>query len=158
MPAVVSGRKPLPRALAPTRVALAVQPEILRKVIPPRVTLRASAVPFAGELREEAQSTKPLTIPIGGVVVLCSLRRPWNYVGFAIDPGNAVAATLVAALRVRTAGFPAIVQTPVPIGSGLPSAFPAIILAAQADLIVTNTSVSAAAVGVRGAIWGMSEC
>lgn len=156
MPAVVSGRKGMPRALAPSRVALAIQPELLRETIPPRVTLDANAVPFAGELREEQESTRAFTIPAGGVVVLASLRRPWNFVGFAVHPGNAGAGLLEATLRVRTRGFPAILQPAVSVGAGLASAFPAVILGAQADLIVTNTG-GVAAVGVRGAIWGMSE-
>lgn len=156
MPAVISGRKRMGQGAAPPRVALAVQPEILRATIPPRVTLDSNAPPYAGELREEQQTTRPVTIPAGGTVILASLRRPWNFVGFAVQPGNAGAGLLAATLRVRTRGFPAILQPPVTVGAGLASAFPAVILGAQADLIVTNTG-DVPAVGVQGAIWGMSE-
>ncbi len=156
MPAVI-GRSP-PRAQprpAPRRVALAVQPELERETIPSRVTLDANAPPFAGELREE-QTGRPLVLVAGGTLTLATLRRPWNYVGFACQVG-ALADATGTSLRLRILGRGVNGLTPpvALVGPG-PFAFVGFIVGATCELVIVST-LGVAVPNVRGAIWGMSE-
>lgn len=158
MPAVV-GRPPPPTrpALAPRRVALAVQPELDRRVIPARVTLDANAPPFAGELREEQTGSK-VDIAPNSFVTLATLRRPWSYIGFAVDQGDAAdSAVFEAFLRTLGRGVNgALAQSAVPLNSTGSLAFGAFIVGIACELVVFN-GAGPTIHGVRGTIWGMSE-
>ena len=163
MPAVV-GRPPPPTrpALAPRRVALAVQPELERGTIPSRVTLDSNAPPFAGELREEQTTNGRLDVLPGRFVVLATLRRPWNYIGFAVDLGDwGGGAGFIAFLRTLGRGVNgAIQQTATPLTTtGPPVAFSGFIVGATCELVVANITEAppTAILGVRGTIWGMGE-
>jgi hypothetical protein len=141
----------------PNAFAHALRSETERKAIPIRTELGPGAVPFSGELYEQVSSNGALTIPKGKTIVLCGLRRAWPLIGFAIDPGNG--GSLTAALRVTVRG----VQSAVVAGSalvipaGTPTASPAVFVAARTELIITNASVVADALNVRGTIYGMTS-
>lgn len=166
MPAVIGrGPKPAPFRAAPSRVALAVEPELLRRVIPARVTLDANAPPFAGELRESQHGPR-LTCPIGSITVLATLRRAWNFVGFSVDPGDFNGLTPNIAVSLRTLGrsvngvivnqaLPAVLAA----GPGGQS-FVGFVVGAPCELVFINESVGEGALAihdVRGEIWGMGE-
>lgn len=156
MPAVIR-RPPGPARpiVVPSRVGLALRPEELRSVIPPRVTLDANAPPYAGELREEHTGPRIRALPVGAIVTLATLRRAWNYVGFAVDPGDAQAG-LTAALRVLTRGVNGVVLPGVAIGAGAPQAFLGNILGVECELVLTNGTAFVVH-NARGSIWGMGE-
>jgi|SRR5215831_6869491 len=155
MPAVVRGRPAEQRIVVPRRLGLALEPEIDRAPIPSRVTLSTNAPPFAGEVREEQSNTKPLTIPSGVTATVATLRRPWNFVGWAVNPGNTIGVGLVAALRIltRAVNVPT-ATTAIPAGVGL--AVINQIVGAPCELIVHN-GTNSTITGLRGVIWGMGE-
>jgi hypothetical protein len=156
MPSIIDrNRSPAQRVVVPARMALAMKPEIERGVIPSRVTLGQNAPPFAGELREEQCTAKPLTCPNGGQITLATLRRPWNYVGWAVRPGNAGGAGLSVQLRILTRGVNGL-TAPVAVAAGIPFAVVGIIMGATCELVISNTT-GAPVSGLVGALWGMSE-
>ena len=157
MPAVI-GRAPPPTRprMVPRRVGLALQPELERATIPLRVTLDANAPPYAGELREEHTGPRIKAIPNGAIVILATLRRAWNFVGIAVDPGDAAAPGLTAAVRVLTRGVNGIIQPPFAVAIGGPSAFVNLIVGVECELLLSNAT-GATVHGARGTIWGMSE-
>jgi hypothetical protein len=156
MPSIVSRpRFPAQRVVVPERMALALRPEIDRDAIPARVTLATNAPPFAGELREEQCTARPLACANGAQVVLATLRRPWNYVGWAVRPGNAGGPGLSVQLRILTRGVNGL-TAPVAVAAGLPFAVVGIIMGATCELVVTNAT-GAPVTGLVGALWGMSE-
>jgi hypothetical protein len=156
MPSIVSRpRFPAQRVVVPERMALALRPEIERSTIPARVTLAQNAPPFAGELREEQCTARPLTCPNGGQITLATLRRPWNYVGWCVRPGDAGGAGLSVQLRILTRGVNGL-TAPVAVAAGLPFAVTGIIMGATCELVVVNTT-GAPVKGLVGALWGMSE-
>jgi hypothetical protein len=136
-------------------MALAMRPEIDRDAIPPRITLAQNAPPFAGELREEQCTSRPLRALVGAQVTLATLRRPWSFVGWAINPGNAVGAGLSAQLRILTRGVNGLTVA-VAVPAGLPFAVVGLVVGATCELVVTN-GTGAPVKGLVGAIWGMSE-
>jgi hypothetical protein len=155
VPAVVRYRRgPDPTIVLPRRVALALRPEDDREVIPVRVTLNKNAPPFAGELREEQSSQPVKNFAVDAQVTLATLRRPWSYVGWAVDPGNA-GAGLTAQLRILTRGLDAY-TAPVVIPAGRPFALVGLIVGATCELVVTNGTAGVVR-NLRGSIWGMSE-
>lgn len=146
----------MPTLVVPERLADALEPESRRETIPPRVTLGRNAVPFAGELREQQYTAKKVTVAVGATVILATLIRPWNYIGFAVDPGSAGGAGVVAFLRIKTViGDAALANVAVTAGGGL-QAFLAQAVGARAELAVTN-GTAVPITGVRGIIWGMGE-
>jgi hypothetical protein len=148
-------RFPPQRVVVSERVAVALRPEALRDVIPARVTLAENAPPYAGELREEHTGAVVKVLGAGAMVSLATLRRAWNYVGWAINPGDADAGQLLAQIRVLTRGingYTAAVSVP----AGLPFALVGLIVGAACELVVTNTGDEPVTL-VRGSIWGMSE-
>ena len=156
MPAVVRGRMPPMRRIAvPERMALALSPELDRGAIPSRVTM-STDVPFAGELREEQSSARPLTIGPNATITLATLRRPWVYVGWAVNPGNIGGAGLSAFLRILTRGVNG-ATTPVALAGTAPFAVLGITCGARAELVLVNATGNPVA-GVRGSIWGMGAC
>ena len=156
MPAVVRGRMPPTRRIAvPERMAVAIAPEIERSAIPARVTTSVGPT-FAGELREEQSTARPLTIPAHGFAILATLRRPWVYVGWAVNPGDIGGAGLSAVLQILTRGVNG-ATTPVALAGTSPFAALGITCGARAELVVVNTT-SNPVHGVRGSIWGMGAC
>jgi hypothetical protein len=165
VPAVIRRVLPAqPRVLVPPRMAMALEPELNRAAIPPRVTLDASAPPFAGELREDQHGFK-VDCPPGSFTVLATLRRAWNFVGFSIDPGDAVSPFTDLALTLRTLGsgmngFVANQGLPTLIGGSGTLSFVGFTIGAPCELIFINATSGEASVtvhGVRGEIWGMGE-
>lgn len=165
MPPVARPRGHMPgtKLAVPRAVAVALRPEIERGGIPsPSVSLARGGIPFSGELREETQSLlrKPLN-PGDAGIVLATLRRPWTYVGFMIDPGDATG-NITASLRALSRGGPAIVP-----GSALivapgdpPSAAVAVPMGIRCELVISYEGPGEGitiAKNVRGAIWGMSD-
>lgn len=158
MPAVICPKPPgKSRMLAPRRIAQAVNPSADRSDIPPRVTLATNAPPFAGELREEQSKLLTAPLPNGATAILCTLRRPWNFVGFLVDPGSATAVgninALLFVLSRNVAGL--LLTSPLVAGLG-PQAFATIIVGARVELRVHNLT-GGPVTGLRGALWGMSE-
>jgi hypothetical protein len=165
MPAVIRRVVPAqPRVVVPPRMAMALQPELDRSAIPARVTLDANAPPFAGELREDQHGFK-VDCPSQSFTVLATLRRAWNYVGFSIDPGDAVSPFTGLALTLRTLGsgmngFVANQGLPTLIGGSGVLSFVGFIVGAPCELIFVNGTNGEGAItihGVRGEIWGMGE-
>lgn len=147
------------KVAVPERIAKALKPEMFREDIPARVTLSMQAPPYSGELREEMYGELKV-LPANGRLVIASLRRAWNYIGFSVDPGKS-SATITAALMVEVRGMKALVPgslltiTP---GTG-PVAQLAELLACRCQLVVFGQTGEGAvdATGVRGTIWGMSS-
>lgn len=162
MPSILGPKPPPPpRFVVPRRVGLALQPELERRTIPSRVTLDTHAQPFAGELREEDSGPIIAAIPPGSIVTLATLRRPWNFVGIAVDPGDTpdLANQAVVALRVLTRGVKGI-SPPLAISGSGPQAFLNIIVGAACELVffnLTNLGTPVTIHNVRGTIWGMGE-
>jgi hypothetical protein len=160
MPAVI-GRppRPAPFVRVPTRLGLALEPELDRRVIPARVTLDANAPPFAGELREDQHGPK-VTSPPGSTVVLATLRRAWNYVGFAFEPGDYGGQVGFAlTLRVMTRSINGIVLNqglPATPSAGVNTAFVGFVVGAACELVALNNS-ELTFHNLRGSIWGMGE-
>ena len=165
MPAVI-GRPPRPAPLrnVPSRVALALQPELDRRIIPARVTLDANAPPYAGELREDQHGPR-LDSPPGSLIVLATLRRAWNFVGFAFDPGdtyNGQTGTFLT-LRTITRGINGLVQNqglPVAPAGTDPSSFVGFVVGAACELVFLNQTSGEGALtfkNLRGSLWGMGE-
>lgn len=153
-------RYPPQRVVTAREVAIALRPETDRSGIPNRVNLDTGGVPFAGEFREEQHRAVNARIKIGATVTIATLRRPWNYVGFIVDPGSSTV-SFQAYLRVLTRGLSGVVtpsQLTIQPGLG-PQASTALIMGAVCELIVTNPTGegSAQLSGVRGTIWGQSE-
>jgi hypothetical protein len=157
MPPTLRRRIPSPpeRVIVAPRVADALRPEHARDLIPRHVLGNAGDVPFDGELREE-MSAGPFSMPANSEVVRATLRRPWLYVGCAIDPGNTAGPGLQAALRLPNARFTATILSFAINGNGFAQAFPAIICGSRAELVLQNTTGSTLT-GLKVAIWGMSE-
>jgi hypothetical protein len=141
----------------PEGVANALRPESRRDRIPTRTELGPDAVPFAGELYEQVNTSSPgVTVPAGATVVLCTLRRVWPLVGFAVNPGNG-AGTLTASLRVHVRGMLAnVAGSPLAIPAGAPLASLALFIGARAELIVVNSG-GAPSLNVQGTLYGMKE-
>lgn len=136
-------------------------------VVPPpvRVSLGQEAPPYAGEICESQFSGPPSTQPlaVGERMVLCTLRRAWNFVGWLINPGNAASGgpgtNLLGALQVIGRGMTglltnggAVVQLP-PFG---PNGLSGIIVGQRCELVVINAT-AAPVTGLQGMIWGMGE-
>jgi hypothetical protein len=156
VPAVIRrAPKPSREIIVPRRVGLALEPERLRSAIPVRVTLDSNSPPFSGELREEHSGPR-LDLPDGAFVTLATLRRPWNYVGIAIDPGDLGSGTgLAVALRILTRGVNGL-TVPIALSGAGPQAFVGIIVGATCELVAIN-GTGGVVHHVRGSIWGMSE-
>ena len=156
MPSIV-GRPGFPpqRVTVPTRVGLALRPEALRSVIPARATMAENAPPFAGEIREEHTGPKIKVLPAGAQVTLATLRRPWNYVGWAVNPGDADVGVLTAQLKILTRGIDGYTAGVV-VPNGLPFAVVGIIVGATCELVVTNGGDVPVHL-CSGSIWGMGE-
>lgn len=156
MPSIVNRPSfPRQRVVVPERVGLALRPEALRDVIPARVTLAENAPPYAGELREEHTGAIVKLLGAGQMASLATLRRAWNYVGWAIQPGDADAGQLSAQIKVLTRGINGYTAA-VAVPAGLPFALVGLIVGAACELVVTNTGDEPVEL-VRGSIWGMSE-
>lgn len=160
MPAVIGRRAPpLPSMRVPSRVALALEPQLDRRVIPARVTLDASAPPFAGELRED-QHGRRLNCP-PGITVLATLRRAWNFVGFTFEPGDAVSpfTNLAVTLRILGSvnGFAANQGLPFALNSTLPASLIGFVIGAPCEVVFFNLTAATTIHGVRASIWGMGE-
>ena len=166
MPQVIRPRpEPSPRVVVPERVGYALRPELERATIPERVTMGAGAPPFAGELREEQSSPRFSTaLGVGKMMTLATLRRPWLYVGFIVDPGNATRPEapdrgIVAFLRIlagRMNGLtgPFIIPVFAPIGP--PQAVVNVTVGAACELVVLNETGQGVK-NIAGTIWGMGE-
>jgi hypothetical protein len=164
MPAVI-GRRPPPAPLVrvPSRMAIALQPELDRRVIPARITLDANAPPYAGEIREDQHGTKH-DCPPGSFTTLATLRRAWNYVGFAIDPGDALSPFTGLAVTLRVLGslqgLIANQGLPVAVTDQRTAAYVGFVVGAPCEVVFVNATSGGGAVtihGVRGSIWGMGE-
>lgn len=165
MPRIISKKRvPNPSAVMPIRLARAYKPEIIRETIPWHPTLDTGQPPYSGEIREEmigepVVSTSPASPSEPTIVCLATLRRPWNYIGFAVDPRAFVGVTGIAvALRVLTRLGPALMQSPAAINlSGVVNIVSATnyIVGAPCELVFINASETTAS--VRGCIWGMSD-
>jgi len=144
-----------PELELPARVAIALRPSANLAHIPPRATLSSNTQPYGGELRED-QTRFLKNIPASAQVLAVGLRRPWTFVGFAVDPGDVVVGGFSALLKVITTGVQGFFA-PVPIVSGGgPQAFAAQIVGARVELWLLNkTAVTAH--NVRASLWGMSE-
>lgn len=162
MPSIVGPKPPPPPPiLVPRRLGLALQPELERRTIPARVTLDTHAQPFAGELREEESGGLIAAIPPGAIVTLATLRRPWNFVGIAFDPGDTpdLADQAAVALRVLTRGVKGY-TTPIAVSGSGPQAVIGIIVGVACELVffnLTNLGTPVTIHNVRGSIWGMGE-
>lgn len=162
MPSILGPKPPpAPRVLVPRRVGLALQPELERAAIPPRVTLDTHGQPFAGELREEDSGPIIAQIAPGALVTLATLRRPWNFVGIAVDPGDTpdLANQAAVLLRVLVRGVKGL-SAPFVLSGAAPQAFLNIIVGAPCELVffnLTNLTTPATIHNVRGTIWGMGE-
>lgn len=169
MPPVIRPKTRGPRVVhVPERVAIALEPSIERGPIPSRVTMRASAPPFAGELREEASSpafTTPLAVD--QFLTLATLRRPWLYVGFIVKVGNAAVPVaprrgLVAFLRIKADRYNGLTQPfVIPLSATAPlakqtQAVVNLTVGAACELVVLNET-DGPVTGLAGAIWGMGE-
>lgn len=157
------GHMPSTKLAVPRKVAVALRPELDREGIPsPVVTLSRGGIPFSKELREETDALlrKPVN-PGDANIVVATLRRPWTYVGFMVDPGNATGA-IVASLRALSRGGPAIVpgsSITISPGDG-PTAAVAVPMGIRCELVLSYESPGEGigpAKGVRGALWGMSD-
>jgi hypothetical protein len=163
MPAVISRPpRPAPFTRVPSRVALALEPELNRRVIPARITLDANAPPFAGELREDQHGT-PVDCPPGSITTLATLRRPWNFVGFSVNQGDlADRPGCAVTLRVLTRavnGFVINQGLPAALAGSSPVAFVGLVVGAICEVVFFNETVGPAFTvhGVSAAIWGMGE-
>lgn len=157
MPAIVRARAPNERIVAPERIALALRPELDRSAIPNRVSLGQGAPPFAGELREEQSSPRYTTaLPNGQSMTLVTLRRPWLYIGFIVNPGNAAANGLVAQLRVFSGRLNGLSDTFAIAATGVGQAFRNITVGATCELVVHN-GTGQPVKNLQAAIWGMGE-
>lgn len=121
---------------------------------------------YTGEYREEVNGDV-FTVPVGRVTILATLRRPWPWVGFAVDgskiPGGQ---TVTFGLRVLLRSGSALVSA-----SLLPAAVPGLSItgpptagmngwqamigiAASARLELFALITAGAATRVRGTLWG----
>jgi hypothetical protein len=165
VPSIVSKRRAKnPSAAMPPRLARAYKPEIVRDTIPWHPTLDTGQPPYSGEIREEmigspVVSLAPVAPQIHTIVVLATLRRPWNYIGFAVDPrAFGGVAGIGVGLRVLTRLGPALMQSPAAIPlAGVTDIVAATnyIVGAPCELVFVNASGASAT--VRGCIWGMSD-
>lgn len=165
MPSIISKRRAAnPSAVMPIRLARAYAPEIIRDTIPWHPTLDTGQPPYSGEIREEmigepVVSQAPTTPTTRTIVCLATLRRPWNYVGFAVDARAFAGVTGISvALRVLTRLGPALMQSPAPVSlTGVTEIVAATnyIVGAPCELVFINATESTHA--VRGCIWGMSD-
>jgi len=165
VPSVISKyRAKNPSAVMPSRLARAYRPEIVRDTIPWHPTLDTGQAPYSGEIREEiigsaVVSLAPVAPQTLTIVTLATLRRPWSYVGFAVDPrAFAGVAGIAVALRVLTRLGPALMQSPAAISlAGVNDIVSATnyIVGNRAELVFINASATTAS--VRGCIWGMSD-
>jgi hypothetical protein len=156
VPSIV-GRPRFPRqgVRVDERVGVALRPEVLRDVIPARVTLSENATPYAGELREEHTGALVKRLSPGQQASLATLRRAWNFVGWAVNPGDAGVAQFSVQLRVLTRGINGY-TTAVIVPPGLPFALVGLVVGAACELVVTNVGESDVHL-CRGSIWGMGE-
>lgn len=165
MPSIIRKRRVVdPSAVMPSRLARAYAPQIVRDTIPWHPTLDTGQPPYSGEIREEMigspiVSPAPVLPQTLTIVVLATLRRPWNYISFAVDPRafGGIVGTAVA-LRVLTRLGPALMQSPAAIPlTGVVEIVAATnyIVGAPCELVFLNTSETSAI--VRGCIWGMSD-
>ncbi len=109
---------------------------------------------FQGELRESMWSG-PVTLQDGQTQIVATLRSPWVYVGFMVDPGDAAAGGLSATLNILEPMMQGRVAS-VPIVQGVPpQAFVGFTVGARCELRLTNAT--GAPVTCKAAIWGMSR-
>ena len=156
MPAVSRpGRPPAQQILVPRRVGLALRPEAERESIPVRKTLTNNGVPHGGEIRENQATEEAVALAVGQQLTLCTLRRAWNYIGFAVDPGDTAAVGLTARLRILGRGVNGLTAA-VPIVVGEPQAFVGLIVGAACELVLFNGTGNPIT-HLRGSLWGMSE-
>lgn len=143
----------------PKRMAQALRSEVARGEIPTHATMDPSTVPYAGELTEQMHSLAKVPIQPSERRVLATLRRPWNIIGFSVDPGGA-SNNITAALMVWVRGMSAIVPATVLVVSpGFPVASVGFFMGCRCQLVVIGQTGEGASpsAGVRGTIWGMSE-
>lgn len=165
MPSIINKRTARnPVATLPIRQARALQPEIIRDTIPWHPTLDPGQPPFSGEIREEMigspiLSRAPVAPQAETIITLATLRRPWNYIGFSVDPRAFGGITGIAVtIRILTRLGPALLLSPAAINlSGVQTIVAATnyIVGAPCELVFLNTSATSAQ--VRGCIWGMSD-
>lgn len=165
MPSIITKkRRREPSAVMPIRLARAYAPEIIRDTIPWHPTLDTGQPPYSGEIREEmlgepVMSLPPTTPTPHTIVCLATLRRPWNYIGFAVDARSFGGATGIAVtLRILTRLGPAFLQSPAAINlSGVTDVVSATnyIVGERAELVFINATEQSGL--VRGVIWGMSD-
>jgi hypothetical protein len=145
-----------PRIVVPQRLAQALDPAgTTREFIPRAAKLTSASTPYSGELFED-EGTRIPVLPAGVSQSVGKLRRPWNYVGYMVDPGDADSDGLTVQLVVWTSTM----HAPLPVQAvdftlG-PQAFAPVIMGAIAELIVTNGTEDDIK-GLRAALWGMSE-
>jgi hypothetical protein len=156
MPPRVRVIHPDQEILVPGRVGRTLQSEVDREAVPRHVTLGTRDVPYAEETRESQAKTLVTPLVAGGVVTLATLRRAWELIGFAIDPGNAAGAGLNVTLRVLGRGVQGVITTIAVTGAQGPQAFIGFLVGARCELVVSNTS-EATISGIKGEIWGMAQ-
>lgn len=165
MPSNIARRDQIPkpppqRIVVSKRVAFALRPEADRRPIPTRYEKSAAEPPFAGEFRESVYSgDHRYGVPVGGLLVLCTLGRAWNYVGFVVDPGTSTT-SFTAYLRTVERGINGIAfATATTIAPGFPTASVGFVMGARCELLIQNGTGDGAAplVGIRGTIYGQSD-
>lgn len=142
--------------VVPSRVGRTLRSETDRRAIPGTVSLGTRDVPYSDETRESQAKTLVTPLVAGGVVTLATLRRAWELIGFAIDPGDAGDTGLNATLRVLGKGVQGVITTIAVPGTAGPQAFTGFLVGARCELVLSNTS-EATISGIKGEIWGMAQ-
>jgi len=165
MPSNIARRSQIPapppqRIIVSKRVAFALRPEADRKPIPRRTEKSAAEPPFAGEFRESVYSgDHRYGLPVGQLLVLCTLGRAWDIVGFVVDPGSSTT-SFTAMLRVVERGINGTAfGTAITVNPGFPVASGGFLMGARCELLIQNATGDGAGplAGIRGTIYGQSE-
>jgi hypothetical protein len=162
MPPVIR-RRPLSEGddlvTVPRRVAFALRPSENRSAIPDHVDLSTNAPPYSGELREQQTRKLPSNTSLlpGATILMCGLRRAWNFVGLIVDPGDndAGGGGLVLNLIVVVRGLQGFLPDTV-VPAGRPMAFTNLIIGARCELRLTNNTFNPI-FGLGASLWGMGD-
>jgi hypothetical protein len=141
--------------VVPGRVGRTLRSEVDREAVPRHVTLGTRDVVYADETRESQAKTLTTPLLAGGVVTLATLRRAWELIGFAIDPGDA-GVGLKVTLRILGRAVQGVITTITVTAAQGPQAFVGFLVGARCELVVQNTS-EATVTGIKGEIWGMAQ-
>jgi hypothetical protein len=111
--------------------------------------------PGHGELRESVWSNV-FTLGVDEQTIAASLRSHWVYVGFIVDPGDAIAVGLTATIRILEPMLQGKVAA-VPIVNGIGAqAFIGFTVGARCELVVRNATGSPVT-GIKCQLWGMGR-